>query len=306
LSWSSNESTRHLRHAFARGPPPDPGHGLPHRPRLRTCTADRRRPRPGNPPAAAAKSQPSSKTVTIAKDGATTKVEVIKEGPGASASATTPGDSADDEAADEDLGKSKRRHGISVGKHGKVRIDGLVDRDFDTFGDFAHDEPAIATMVVLIVSVVFLSPVLAIGLILWYRMRKARMLNETMLKLAEKGVVTSSDALEALAGGKTAATLSTAPGAAPLYEQAKQIRRRAAWSDLRKGVLTGGVGLGLTLFSIVDDRSPNSVGLVLLFVGLGFIVLWWFEERQLAPTNGASTGAHPRPTDVGPGGPPAA
>jgi hypothetical protein len=259
-----------------------------------------------SPPAAAAKSQPSSKTVTITKDGATTKVEVIKDGPGAAASATTPGDSADDEAADdEDAGKSKRRHGITVGKHGKVRIDGLSDRDFDSFGEFAHDEPAIATMVIAIVSVVFLSPVLAIGLILWYRMRKARMLNETMLKLAEKGVVTSSDALEALGGGKTAATLATAPGAAPLYEQAKQIRRRAAWSDLRKGVITGGVGLGLTLFSMFDDRSPNSVGLVLLFVGLGFIVLWWFEERQLAPANGASAGTPPRPTDVGAGGPPA-
>jgi hypothetical protein len=83
-------------------------------------------------------------------------------------------------------------------------------------------------MVVAIVTVVFLSPVLAIGLILWYRMRKARMLNETMLKLAEKGVVTSGDALEALAGGKTAAVLQGSATAAPIYEQAKQIRRRAA------------------------------------------------------------------------------
>jgi hypothetical protein len=260
-------------------------------------------------PAAAAKSQSSSKTVTVTKDGTVTKVEVVKDGPGAAASATTPGDSADDEdTADEDAGKSKRRHGISIGKHGKVRIDGMSDRDFDSFGEFAHDEPAIATMVVLIVSVVFLSPVLAIGLILWYRMRKARMLNETMLKLAEKGVVSSSDALEALAGGKTAAVLSTAPGAAPLYEQARQVRRRAAWSDLRKGIITGGVGLGLTLFSMFDDRSPNSVGLVLLFVGMGFVVLWWFEERQLAPANGATAvgGAPTRPNDAGTGGPPSA
>jgi hypothetical protein len=258
-------------------------------------------------PAAAAKSQSSSKTVTVTKDGTVTQVEVVKEGPGAAASPATPGDSADEATNDEDSGKSKRKHGITVGKNGKVRIDATMsDRDFDSFGEFAHDEPGIATMVVAIVALVFLSPVLAIGLILWYRMRKARMLNETMLRLAEKGVVTSSDALEALAGGKAAATLSTAPGAAPLYEQAKQIRRRAAWSDLRKGIITGGVGLGLTLFSMLDDRSPNSVGLVLLFVGAGFVVLWWFEERNLAPTNGASTGAPPRPTDVGPGGPPVA
>ena len=70
-------------------------------------------------------------------------------------------------------------------------------------------------MVVAIVTVVFLAPVLAIALILWYRMRKARMLNETMLKLAEKGIVPSADALEALAGGKQAAAVATAAAAAP-------------------------------------------------------------------------------------------
>ena len=145
-------------------------------------------------------------------------------------------------------------------------------------------------MVVAIVAVVFLAPVLVIALILWYRMRKARMLNETMLKLAERGVVTSADALEALAGGKQAAVVAAAAAAAPLYEQAKQIRRRAAWSDLRKGVFIGGVGLALTLYSLLDDREPNALGLVLLFVGIGFVVLWWFEERQLAPaTGGAAT-----------------
>ena len=60
-------------------------------------------------------------------------------------------------------------------------IDGLVDKEFDSFDEFLHDEPALATMVVLIVATVFFAPVLAIALILWYRMRKARMLNETML-----------------------------------------------------------------------------------------------------------------------------
>jgi hypothetical protein len=148
-------------------------------------------------------------------------------------------------------------------------------------------------MVVMIVAVVFLSPVLAIALILWFRMRKARMLNETMLKLAEKGVVPPADAMSALAGGNIAGALAAGPATSPLYEQAKQIRRRAAWSDLRKGVILAGFGLGLTSFSMLDDGTPNSVGLVLLFVGIGYLVLWWFEERQLAPAGKAAGTAPP-------------
>jgi hypothetical protein len=170
--------------------------------------------------------------------------------------------------------------GITIGKHGRIQLDGMGDKEFDSVGDFVHDEPAIAAMVVAIVTVVFLSPVLVIALVLWYRMRKARMLNETMLKLAEKGIVPSADALDALSGGKQPAAAAT------YYEQAKQVQRRAAWSDLRKGVILGGVGIALTLLAV--RRPRRTAGLVLIFVGAGFLVLW-FEERQLAPP----TAPHP-------------
>ena len=185
--------------------------------------------------------------------------------------------------------------GVGPGRHGKrVRV-GVFgdDREYDSFSDFVHTEPGLAVMVVMIVAIVFLTPVLAIALILWYRMRKARMLNETMLKLAEKGIVPAGRG-DRVAGGRRQIPRAAlnAGSAAPLYEQATQIRRRAAWSDLRKGVIMGGIGLGLTLFSMLDDRTPNSVGLVLLFVGIGYVVLWWFEERQLAPGDAAP--AQPR------------
>src|SRR4030095_12399487 len=124
-----------------------------------------------------------------------------------------------------------------------------------------------------------------------------RMLNETMLRLAEKGVVPPGVALGALAATPSAA-MAAAPSAAPIYEQAKQIRRRAAWSDLRKGVLLGGVGLRIAIWAVRDDGPPNGLGLVLLFVGIGYIVLWWFEDRQVAP-GGSGAGPNPNP------GPPA-
>ena len=246
--------------------------------------------RPPAPPAtpAAPKAPASPSLNATIKDGegasATVDIQVDKGNKSVTIkkSITTKPDTS--ELDDEDAQGSGPVIGIGPGKHGKrVRV-GVFgdDREYDSVSDFAHTEPGLAFMVVMIVALVFLSPVLAIGLILWYRMRKARMLNETMLKLAEKGVVPPAEALNALSGNASAA-LAAAPSAAPIYEQAKQIRRRAAWSDLRKGVLLGGFGLGLTFYSMFDDGSPNGLGLVLLFVGIGYIVLWWFEERQVAP-----------------------
>jgi hypothetical protein len=260
--------------------------------------------------APAPKAQSASKTVTLSDGrGVEARIEVKDQRDSAAKGSATPGDSPDaEDSTATDGGKSgAASHGVTIGKHGRIRIDGLgTDREFDSVGEFVHDEPAIAGMVVAVVSVVFLSPVLAIGLILWYRMRKARMLNETMLALAEKGVVTSGDALEALARGKPSAALQAAAAAAPMYEQAKQIRRRAAWSDLRKGVFTGGVGLALMIYSMLDEGAPNGLGLVLFFVGVGFLVLWWIEERQLAAPTVAAPGTGPSIGASGPtsGGPP--
>ncbi|HET7034017.1 MAG TPA: hypothetical protein VFJ48_12895 [Casimicrobiaceae bacterium] len=234
--------------------------------------------------APAAKSPSTGKSLTITDGQA--KIE-LKEGNAAKGSAT-PGDSTDDEESTP-AGKSGRR--VLIDKRGHVQIQGFGDKEFDSVGDFVQNEPELAGMVVAIVAVVFLAPVFVVALVLWYRMRKARMLNETMIRLAEKGVITSSDALEALAGSKRAAAAVTAAAAvAPLQEQARQLRRSAAWSDLRKGVFTAGVGVALSLYSLFDDGSPNGLGLVLIFVGAGFLVLWWFEERQLAPPGAVASG----------------
>ena len=256
------------------------------------------------PAAPAATTKPASKSLTIT-DGRGAEVRIdVRDDAGADTSAeAAPGGSGDATSAPDGAGNgSAGRRDTRPRKHARVTIDGLgADRDFDSFGEFVDNEPTIAAMVVGIVTVVFFAPVLAIALILLYRMRKARMLNETMLKLAEKGIVPSSDALDALAGGKQVAAV------APYYEQAKQVQRRAAWSDLRKGVLMGGVGLALSVYSLLEDREANGLGLVLLFVGVGFVVLWWFEERRFAPSNRTSPDAAPGAgSGAAPGSPPPA
>ncbi|MBU6486159.1 MAG: hypothetical protein KGR23_15340, partial [Betaproteobacteria bacterium] len=182
--------------------------------------------------------------------------------------------------------------GLLKGKN-HIRVRGLgTDRNYDSFEQFAHDAPATALFVFLIVTVVFLVPLLIIALLVWYKIRKTRMHNETMLKLAERGVVTPAAAMEALAAGSSpgasfdaTADPSTpqAAGGAPLYDQARRMQRRTAWSDLRKGVILTAIGLGLSAFSMFDDGTPNSVGLVLLFLGLGYCVLWFFEDRASGP-----------------------
>jgi hypothetical protein len=184
--------------------------------------------------------------------------------------------------------------GVTIRKHeaGEDRDAEVVvgDREFESFEQFVEQAPWLAALVFLVVSLVFLVPLLIIALVVWYKMRRARMMNETVLKLAERGVVPPGEAMGAIAGANPGEALQSAPATAPLYAQAKQLRQRAAWSDLRKGLILGGIGLGLTFATMLNDGEANYLGLVLLFVGIGYLVLWRFEERRLD--------TRPRPDDA--------
>jgi len=209
----------------------------------------------------------------------------------AAPSKDAPSPSSAAEKADAD------QHAVVIERGGKrVRVIGLgeSDRDYDSVDSFIKHEPELAGMVVAVVSVVFLSPVLVIWLVLRHRMRKAQLLNETMVQLAERGVVPPAEAMQALGaghlppsvtepviapGGGTAATMPS------LLDQARQARRRAAWSDLRKGVLIGAVGLAFTTSESINSGAPGAFGLLLLFIGLAYCGLWWYETRQIAPAS---------------------
>ena len=230
--------------------------------------------------------------------------------PAASApAASAPAESRNGGSDSSDLDIVISPHGVKVAPNsgdddkridihpGHVTVQGFGrDRQYDSFEQFMRDAPGTALFAFLIVTVVFLVPLLAIALLVWYKIRRTRMQHEAMLKLAERGVVSPSAAMEALAGGSSpAATIdslaraaaASAPGAggaaaganAPLYEQARLLRRRTAWSDLRKGVILIAVGLGLSAYSMFDDGTPNGAGLIVLFLGVGYCVLWYFQDR---------------------------
>jgi Domain of unknown function (DUF6249) len=243
------------------------------------------------PPAGAAKSAAAKESAQAAKEAA----QAAKE---AAQIAKDDAQAARDEAANgepptitidhngirvED-GASSRKKRVHIGLGG-------TDREYDSFDQFMHEDRGLAFMVVMVVFLVFLTPVLIVGLLIWYKLRKNRMLNETMIQLAEKGVAPTTEMMQALQSGRPSAAVAAISTRAGAIEQVKTLRSQAAWSDLRKGVVLAAVGLALTAFSMFDDRSPNSVGLVLLFLGIGYGLLWHFEDRQLA----APTSAPPPP-----------
>ncbi len=114
---------------------------------------------------------------------------------------------------DADAGDS---HAIVIEKGDKrIRIDGLGrDREYDSFQQFVQDAPWLAGLVFLFVLLVFLIPLLIIVLLIWYKIRKNRMANETMLKLAERGVVPPAAAMDAVASGTAASVAAAASRAA--------------------------------------------------------------------------------------------
>ena len=187
--------------------------------------------------------------------------------------------SAGDARVDAEITINER--GMRITKPGRgaphVTVGG---HEYDSFEAFVEQAPWIAGLVFMTTALVFLVPLVVIILVIWYKMRRARMMNETMLKLAERGVVPPGEAMQAIANGRPEPALQSGPATASLYEQARSLRKRAAWSDLRKGVIIGAIGFAMTAYSMLDDGSPNGLGLVLLFVGIGFVVLWYLEDRQ--------------------------
>lgn len=159
--------------------------------------------------------------------------------------------------------------------------------EFDSFDQFVDKAPAVAAGVVLMFLIAFLTPVMIIFLVIWYKLRKNRMISETMLKLAEKGVVPSLEVMQALGSGRPGPALRAMSAGAPMVEQARGLRKLAAWSDLRRGIIMGAIGFALTVYSVVHSASANWFGLVLLFVGVGYATLWYFEDQQIAAARAA-------------------
>ena len=226
----------------------------------------------------------TASAVAAADDKAKAVVETPSKADAGQAATDTPPTSeaatgANEEKTDSSTSKKsqRRRERIKMG-----------DDDFDSFNEALHTAPWVVGLAFLVAGSILLTPVFLLVGIIWYKLRKTRLQNEAVLQLAERGAMAPAQAVDAVMSGVTpeGAVASTAASlavssAAPVYQQAVIARRRAVWSDLRKGVILMAIGLAFVFYQMVENGSASWVGLVLMFLGIGFILLWWFEDRHL-------------------------
>jgi hypothetical protein len=187
--------------------------------------------------------------------------------------------STDDTTTSPVTSDSKRRRARS---HYQIES----DPDFQSFTNAVETAPWIVGLVFLVVGSIFLTPVVLLVGIIWYKLRRTRLQNEALLKLAERGVMPPAQAVDAVVAGMSprdtpAAQALDASQTRPIGGMVAAARKTAAWSDLRKGVLMATFGLAFIFYSMIDDGSANWLGLALLFVGAGYVALWYMEDRQM-------------------------
>ena len=78
-----------------------------------------------------------------------------------------------------------------------ARTDTDEEFDFDVFTNQMQKTPWVIGLIFLVVGSIFLTPVVLLVGIIWYKLRKTRMQNEALLRLAEKGVMPPAQAVDA-------------------------------------------------------------------------------------------------------------
>jgi hypothetical protein len=88
------------------------------------------------------------------------------------------------------------------------------------------------------------------------RQKRSRMLHDTIRLMIEKGQPIPPELLQ-----------PPAP-------------KRRPQSDLRRGLVLAGIGVGLTVWLALDGGNKWALGLIPLLMGLGFLVTWKVEQNK--------------------------
>lgn len=112
-------------------------------------------------------------------------------------------------------------------------------------------------------------PIIIVIAVLVYRFRRQRLVNDVILKLAEKG----------------------APVPPELFLE--PVRPR---SDLRRGLVLMAAGAGIAMFGVFDgDSDVIGIGFIPLLIGVGYLIAYKLEHKDVPPPSDSG--------DLPPGGP---
>lgn len=216
--------------AFGQNPPPDPGAPAAVSPAATSAQA--------SAPVVATTSAPAVTVTTAITGPAVATAPTVGAAPTVAPSAAPNNDDDFDRAIE----RKVRRH-----------FDVTFDADHGHHG--SDDVPWVVLPIVLIV---FLTPVMIVGVIMYFGFSHRRAMHKTVRMLVEKGQ----------------------PVPEGLLNPPPVIRQR---SDLRRGVVLLMVGAGLMVFfGAVNDWEGGvwSIGIVPFLIGLGYLLVWRLDVRH--------------------------
>jgi hypothetical protein len=108
----------------------------------------------------------------------------------------------------------------------------------------------------VLVPIAFFGAVITIvAMILGQRVRQTKLLHETIRAMIEKGQPIPPELLQ------------------------PPVRRRPK-SDLRRGLVFAGIGIGLTVWLALDGGTKWALGLIPLLMGAAFLITWKVEQSK--------------------------
>jgi hypothetical protein len=111
-----------------------------------------------------------------------------------------------------------------------------------------------------------LIPIVAIIMAGVVRIKRNRMLHDTVRLMTEKGAAIPPELIDAVAN-----------------DSKQQAKTWSPTSQLRSGVINIAIGLGFMFLLREIDGGPTwmwAAGMIPFMIGVGFLLIWWIESRK--------------------------
>ncbi len=115
---------------------------------------------------------------------------------------------------------------------------------------------------ILGIIAVFSMPIIIVALVAFFSFRQKQVLHGTLSKMVEKGMEIPPQ----------------------LLEPKKKTRGRRPNADLRYGIILCAIGFGVILVFMVNQKEGWSLGLIPLFIGVAYLLLWKLEGKPRPAT----------------------